>query len=94
MLAVDKGVAVVAMDREDYIQKALSLLTQPGYKTIDRDPTNKIKAKLITMLRKIKRDTNLDEGTYKTMYPTGWVSHKVYGVLKIHKTGNPFRPTI
>ena len=56
---------MVVMDREDYIQKAQSLLTQPTYKTIDRDPTSKIKATLITTLRKIKKDTNLDEGTYK-----------------------------
>ena len=82
------------MDREDYIQKAESLFTQPAYKTIDRDLTNKTKAKLITILRKIKKDTNLDEGTYKTIYPTGWVPSTFYGLTKIHKTGNPLRPII
>ena len=45
VLTGNKGVAMVVMDREDYIQKAESLLVQPAYRTIDRDPTSKIKAK-------------------------------------------------
>ena len=85
---------MVVMDKEDYIQKAESLLMQPAYKTIDRDPSSKIKAKLITTLRKIKKDTNVDEGTYKTMYPTGCIPPKFYGLPKIHKAGNPLRPII
>ena len=94
VLTVDKGVAMVVMDKEDYIQKAESLLTQTTYKTIDMDPTSKIKAKLITTLRKIKKETNLDEGTYKTMHPTGCMPPKFYELPKIHKTGNPLRPII
>ena len=58
------------------------------------DPTNKIKAQLITKLRKIKKETNLDEGTYTAMYPTGCVPPKFYGLPKIHKTGNPLRSII
>ena len=45
MLTADKGVAMVVMDKEDYIKKAESLLVQMAYRTIDRDPTSKIKAK-------------------------------------------------
>ena len=33
-----------------------------AYRVIPRDPTNKIKAQLITKLRKIKKETNMDEG--------------------------------
>ena len=50
------------MGREDYIKKAELFLVQPAYRTIDRDPTNKIKAKLINTLRKIKKDKNIGEG--------------------------------
>ena len=50
MLTVDKGVAMVVIDKEDYIQKAENLLVQPDYRTKDRDPTSKLKAKLITTL--------------------------------------------
>ena len=80
------------MDKEDYTRKAEELLEQPAYRTIDSDPTNKIKASLITKLRKIKKETRLDEGTYKIMYPTSCVPPKFYGLPKIHKTGTPLRP--
>ena len=73
VLTADKGVTMVVMDKQEYINKAEELLAQPAYKTIPRNPTNKIKAQLITKLRRIKRDKNLDEGTYKAMYPTSCV---------------------
>ena len=84
VLTADKGVVLVIMDKQDYINKAETLLAQPAYKTLPRDLTNKIKAQLITKLRRIKRDSNLDEGTYKAMYPTGCVPPKFYGLPKIH----------
>ena len=53
MLTEDKVIAMVVMDRKDYIEKANSLLAQPAYRTINRGPTNKLKAKLIIILRRI-----------------------------------------
>ena len=64
---------MVVLDKEDYIKKPESLLAQPAYRTTDRDPTSQIMTKLINKLRKIKKDTNMDDGTYKTMYPTGCI---------------------
>ena len=84
----------MVLDKEDYINKAQDLLSQPAYKEIPKDPTNKIKAQLIMKLRRIKKDRNLDEGKYKAMYPTGCVLPKFYGLPKIHKTGNPLRPIV
>ena len=74
IFTADKGVAMVILDRENYIQKAENLLAQPAYRSIDRDPTNKLKAKLILMLRRIKRKINMDEGMYKTTSPSGCTS--------------------
>ena len=34
VLTADKGVALVIMDKEDYVQKAKELLDQPTYRTI------------------------------------------------------------
>ena len=82
------------MDKEDYNNKAHELLAKPAYRFIPREPTNKIKAQLITKLRKIKKETNNNEGTYKAMYPTGCVPPKFYGLPKIHKTGNPLGPIV
>ena len=55
VLTANKGVAMVVMDRQEYINKSINILTQPAYRPIPKGPTNKIKAKLITLLRKIKR---------------------------------------
>ena len=67
----DKGLAMVVMDREDYINKCHNPIAQPVYRSIPRYPTNIIKAKLITILRKVKNQTGLDSNTYKAMYPRG-----------------------
>ena len=37
ILTTDKGVAMVVMDREDYITKAEALLSQPAYRSLPRD---------------------------------------------------------
>ena len=93
VLTADKGVAMIVMDKEDYIHKAEDLLGQPAYRILDQDLTNRIKDKLITKLRTIN-ETRLDEGTYKIMYTTGCVTPKFYGLPKIHKTGTPLRPIV
>ena len=85
---------MVVLDKEDYINKAKDLLNTPAYKEIPKDPTNKIKAQLITKLRRIKKERKLDEGTYRTMYPTGCIPVKFYGLPQIHKTVTPLRPIV
>ena len=94
ILTADKGITMVVLDKEDYINKAKDLLNTPAYKEIPRDPTNKIKAQLITKLRRIKKERKLDEGTYRTMYPTGCIPPKFYGLPKIYKTGTTLRPIV
>ena len=91
VLTADKGVAMVIMDRQDYINKANSLLNQNTYRSIPRDPTNSIKNKLISILKRVKNETGLDSNTYKSMYPQA-MSPKFYGLLKIHKPDTPLRP--
>ena len=36
----------------------------------------------------------MDEGIYKTMYPTSCTDTNIYGLPKIHKTGTPLRPIV
>ena len=65
VLTADKGVAMVVIHSQDYIDKSNNLLSQPAYQPILRDPTNTITAKLITLLGNIKKETDLDNRTYK-----------------------------
>ena len=85
---------MVVMDRQDYINKAKELLAQPAHRTFTRDSKNKIKAMLIPKLKIVKRENNLEEGTYKAMYPTGCIPPRFYELPKIHKTGNPLKPVV
>ena len=64
---------MVIIDRQDYVSKANNLLSQSTYKTIQRDPTDTIKNKLITILKRVKSQTGLSNQTYKAMYPTDCV---------------------
>ena len=95
ILTADKGVALVVMDKEEYISKAQELLSQLAYKEIPKDPTNEIKTQLITKLGIIKKDRNLDEGMYKAMYPTGCVLQLSFmGYQKFIKQATPIRPIV
>ena len=85
---------MVIMDRQDYINKANQLLNQNTYRSIAKDPTSSIKNKLINILKRVKNQTGLDSNTYKSMYPTGCVPPKFYGLPKIHKLDTPLRPIV
>ena len=94
ILMADKGVSMVVMDRDDYNSKAEELLHQQTYRPIPSDPTNKLKNRLITLLKKIKTEGGLNKATYKRLYPTGAGSPKFYGLPKVHKQGTPLRPIV
>ena len=95
ILTADKGVALVIMDRPEYINKVQELLNDnKTYKEISTDPTNKLKTKLISLLKKIKADGGIEEQLYQKMYPTGAVAPKFYGLPKIHKRDIPLRPIV
>ena len=82
VLTADKGVAMVIMDRQDYVSKANSLLSQNTYRSIPWDPTNTIKNKLINILKRVKSQTGLNNQTYKAMYPTGCIPQSSMAYLR------------
>ena len=94
ILTVDKGVALVVMNKDDYIMKSEELLNTTTYKKITEDPTSRQKTRLISIFKNIKAEGELNEENYRKMYPTGAVSPKYYGLPKIHRPGMPLRPII
>ena len=94
ILTADKGVSMVVMDRDEYNTKAEELLNQPTYRPIPNDPTNKLKTRLISLLKQIKTEGGMNEATYKRLYPTVAGSPKFYGLPKVHKQGTPLRPIV
>ena len=66
VLTVDKGVAMVIMDQEDYTNKALALLQDTNtYKVLPKDPTSQLKNKHISLLKDIKQTGGLNTNKYK-----------------------------
>ena len=95
VLTADKGDAMVVMNRHEYIQKARALLDDTNtYKPIPLHPTTKLKNKLINILKMVKGEGNMDENTYKRVYPTGASASKFYELPKIHKEGVPLSPIV
>ena len=91
VLTVDKGVAMVVMERQDYKDKVLSLLSDTStYKTIPKDPTTMLRNSLINKLRASNKKVDSMTLPTKCYTPLVW-SPKFYGLPKIHKTGTPLR---
>ena len=76
VLTTDKGVAMVVLEKEDYIRKSEDLLKKNTYRELTTDPTNKYKNKLISVLKTIKSQGGINNITYRRLYPTGAVSPK------------------
>ena len=90
ILTADKGVAMVVMNKDDYIKKAKALLDDTNtYKPITTGPTTKLKNRLINILKMMKGEGKIDENTYRKIYPTGASAPKFYGLPKIHKENDP-----
>ena len=95
VLTADKGVAMVIMDKEDYTNKAQTLLQDTNtYKVLKKDPPSQLKNKLINTLKDIKQSGGLSMNKYKQLYPTSAVPPKFYGLPKIHKVSTPLRPIV
>ena len=70
--------------RTEYINKVQVILEDGRtYKEIKTDPTNKLKNKLINLLKKIKAGRSISNHLYKKMYHKGAVTQKFYGLPKI-----------
>ena len=44
------------MEKQDYMNKASNIIEQPTYRSLPADPTFKHKAKLINILKRIKKN--------------------------------------
>ena len=69
VLSADKGNCVVVMDKQQYDEKASSLLSDRNtYAILISDPTSKTQRKLNKMLLDLKKAGKISESTYKMLY--------------------------
>ena len=85
ILTADRRVALVVMDRSEYIKKIKNLLEDAiTHRPLSMDPSKKQKSKLINILRRMKTELGMEGTTNRKMYPTGASSPKLYGLPKVH----------
>ena len=90
VLTADKGMAMVIMDKMEYMNQNTGLLSDTNtYMTISKDSANKLKNKLFGILNGIKQTGGLKDSTYHKMYPTSAVPQTFYGLPQITKGGTP-----
>ncbi|CAF1399640.1 unnamed protein product, partial [Didymodactylos carnosus] len=91
----DKGRGIVIMDRNEYLTKMNSILSDVRtFKEIKQDPTIEKEDQLTRKLLQLKNDNFITVEEYKNIRPTGSQPGRIYGLPKIHKVGNPLRPIV
>ena len=85
VLSADKGNCVVVMDKQQYDEKASSLLSDRNtYSILKSDPTSKTQRKLNKMLLDLKKAGKISESTYKMLYSSDGLCPRFYGLPKSH----------
>ena len=94
ILPADKGNATVILSKQQYDDKILEHLSLSAYKKLDKDPTDSIKRKLDTILKKLLKENKIS----KSFHDSARVLHPrpphIYGPPKIHKDGAPIHPIV
>ena len=95
----DKGRATVVMNRKDYVSKMMSILIDTRkFKTLGpvetHDRTSTIETSLNKFLSELKSTGEITDATFESVRSIGATRPRMYGLPKIHKTGNPLRPIL
>ncbi|XP_070549267.1 uncharacterized protein [Ptychodera flava] len=94
-MPANKGRATVVIDKDEYEDKVRRMLDNPKtYAKLDRDPTQKYKRQLITILTRLKKERKITNEQYWHLYPTSEKVPSMYCTPKIHKVGTPLRPIV
>ena len=102
VLTADKGVAMVVMDKSQYIEKCMALLNDTKTYKPWKDTTKKLHRDVQESLRKLNREhgsSRLYDWSkihYNWLLPTGNSSPapRFYGLPKIHKANCPMHPIV
>lgn len=94
----DKGNAVVIQNLQDYKNKVSELIADDSkFRRLRNNVTETREKGLVTFLRKLyrkNRSHRIEVEVYRRIYPKGSRAGVLYGLPKVHKSGNPVRPII
>lgn len=96
ILKPDKGSGAVIMNKTDYVQKMLSILSDESkFQRVDRiEKLTEVEARVNRHLEMLLLHRVLDQATHKTLKPNGSLTPQLYGLPKTHKEGMPLRPIL
>ena len=95
VLPADKGRATVVLDKAEYEEKVLHMLSdEKTYQKLKKDPTTSYKGKLVSILSRLKDEGKLSDDLYIQLYPTSEKIPQLYCLPKVHKKDVPFRPIV
>ena len=97
IVTADKGVALVVMDKAEYITKCEALLQDNSvYQHLSKDTSPTIHKELIKILQDYKKNNFISETEYTQLRPhcSNSPAARFYGLPKIHKDHMPMLPII
>ena len=94
ILPANKGRSTVILNREDYLGKCMDHISNGTYLLLKKDPTTKIKTKILKQLKALKDNKCTDNKLYYYLKPTDSPAPRFYGQSKTLKPGVPIRPNV
>ena len=94
----DKGKGTVILDKQDYVQKIDTILSDgTKFENLGAPLANmifKTEDKINRYLREMKEENVISESTYDDLFCSGSSFGVLYGSPKIHKANVPMRPIL
>ena len=93
----DKGNGTVILNKSDYVQKMKDILDSTQFQTLNTPLPAALRSvdnRLNTYLRKLKKDSIIEDTVYQRLFSSGSQAGLMYGLPKIHKTNIPLRPIL
>ena len=95
ILAADKGLVTVFMDKKNYTDKMDSLVNnKQTYESLRRDPTPALERRLNGKLLDLKKTETIDIQVYYRLICHVPQSAKLYGLPKLHNPKMQMRPMV
>jgi hypothetical protein len=90
----DKGNATVIMNRREYEEKVLSLLSDGPYKLLPKDPIPDVHKKVVDLCKRFVQENQMKDDTCNSLISNNKRCPIFYGSPKIHKQNIPLRPIV
>lgn len=94
-LQADKGKKSVIMNRSEYINKVLELLSDDTtYEPMATDPTKKVTAMIAKLVKRLGSEKHIKDWDVRNILSSNSLPPTLYCLVKTHKSNYPMRPIV